>query len=68
VLTINNSQLVGLERYFFVFFTLYNVVSSEHKQAVLRYVSVRTESLWKTTEATTKTYKTSLQALPWLFW
>jgi hypothetical protein len=67
-----------LERYFSVlesFFTLHDIVNrQERKQAALRYVSVRTESLWKTTKAwtnATKTYKefkTSLQALPWLFW
>jgi hypothetical protein len=76
--TIDNSQPEGLERYFSVlesFFTLHDIVNrQERKQAALRYVSVRTESLWKTTEAwtnATKTYKefkTSLQALPWLFW
>jgi hypothetical protein len=76
--TINNSQPEGLERYFSVlesFFTLHDIINwQERKQAALRYVSVRTESLWKTTEAwtnATKTYKefkTSLQALPWLFW
>jgi hypothetical protein len=62
--TFDDSQPEELARYFSdleLLFTLHTVVDrQERKQAALRYVSVRTESLWKTTEAwadQTKTYE-----------
>jgi hypothetical protein len=62
--TFDDSQPEELARYFSdleSLFTLHAVADrQECKQAALRYVSVRTESLWKTTEAwadQTKTYE-----------
>jgi hypothetical protein len=51
----DDSQPEGLERYFAdlqVLFNRYAVVDDqERKQAALKYLKIRTESLWKTTEA-----------------
>jgi hypothetical protein len=51
----DDSQPEGLERYFAdlqVLFNRYAVVDDqERKQAALKYLKIRTESLWKTTKA-----------------
>ena len=59
----DDNQPEELERYFAdlqVLFDQYAVVDDqERKQAALKYLKIRTESLWKTTEAwadQTKTY------------